>query len=240
MFDTSFGWIVCLISFIVRVYMKHPGLPHKPNVVSSMSTFPDFPLHQQYDVIVVDAPWKYHKTHPSLRGLAPYPCLSLHVLRSLPVAQISKKNSVLLMWTTGPLMGDAIALMGVWGFTYKTVFLVWCKVSQSGLPRMLMGRYTRSCHEFMLIGVRGKTQHLKKASNIMQRVPDQKDDEADFDILIKDVIHRHSQKPSYAMHAIVSYFHTNTRKIELFSRERFEGFDAWGNELHPCFQINDE
>lgn len=205
-----------------------------------MSEFPDFPLHKQYDVIVVDPPWKYDKTHPSLRGLADYRCLSMHVLRTLPVDQISRTNSVLLMWTTGPLMGDAIALMQAWGFTYKTVFLVWCKVSKNGLPRMLMGRYTRSCHEFMLIGVRGKTQHLKKARNIMQRLEDQKNEQPDFDILVKDVIGRHSEKPTSAMRAILSFFHTDTRKIELFSRERYEGFDAWGNELNPCFQTNDD
>lgn len=72
----------------------------------------------------MDCPWTYvfDNYKPS------YPTLTDAELRVLPIKEISKDDSVLLMWTTGPMKEKALALIKYWNFTYKTSMFVWNKV----------------------------------------------------------------------------------------------------------------
>ena len=42
---------------------------------------------------------------------------------------------------------------------------------------------------------------------------------------------KHSRKPAVVRKLIGRWF-PDARKIEYFARERFPGWDAWGNEVH--------
>ena len=83
-----------------------------------------FPMWQgrKYQVIYADPPWSYAVNYASLQGIAPYPSMTLDDLKALPVADVAAPDSLLLLWTTNPLLPSALELIEAWGFAYVTVF----------------------------------------------------------------------------------------------------------------------
>jgi N6-adenosine-specific RNA methylase IME4 len=65
------------------------------------------------------------------------------------VAVPAADNVVLFLWTTVPMLPDALDVMAAWGFDYRSHF-VWIK------DKVGTGYGTRNAHELLLIGVRGK------------------------------------------------------------------------------------
>ena len=53
--------------------------------------------------------------------------MSIEELCALPVAELAAKDSALFMWATFPQLPEALRLIRVWGFTYKSVAFVWLK-----------------------------------------------------------------------------------------------------------------
>ena len=51
-----------------------------------------------------------------------YDTLTFNELTYLPIRRIAKPNSVLLMWTTGPMLDKAKSLIKIYGFRYITIF----------------------------------------------------------------------------------------------------------------------
>ena len=139
-----------------------------------------------------------------------YPTLKLRELKQLDVGSISADDCILFMWTTGPQLANSIELGQSWGFEYKTVAFVWDK--QVHNP----GRYTLSQTEFVLAFKKGRFPTPRGATNIRQLVS----------------VHRgkHSEKPEIVIDGITKMFPTQ-RKIELFARKNFVGWDNWGLEI---------
>ena len=77
-----------------------------------------------------------------------------------------------------------------------------------------MGHYTRGNAELCLLAVKGKLNILDHA--IYQ--------------IIESKIQKHSQKPQEVREKIVKLLGALPR-IELFAREKIEGWDSWGNEI---------
>ena len=100
----------------------------------------------KFSVIYADPPWQ-EPCASETRGLT-YPQMTLEELKALPVAAKSADDAVLLLWTTGPRLPDALDLMKAWGFKYISN-AVWVK------DKIGLGRWFRSQHEQLLIGVRG-------------------------------------------------------------------------------------
>lgn len=50
---------------------------------------------------------------------------------------------------------------------------------------------------------------------------------------------KHSQKPEEARQ-IIEYCYPNSTKIELFARQKIEGWDCWGNEIDSDIEIPQE
>jgi N6-adenosine-specific RNA methylase IME4 len=165
---------------------------------------------KDYQLIYADPPWEYK------RPLTPYPTMTNDELAALTVPAAAAKDSVLCLWATFPRMIDALDLMKAWGFTYKTQLFTWVKVTGSGAPRHGMGHYTRSNAEVVLIGVRGKGLKRRRkniGSVIMSRVRE------------------HSRKPDEVRDLLVDLFGNNTRRLEMFARTRYSGWDAFGNQV---------
>ena len=184
-----------------------------------MRSLMDVPPQKQYDLIVADPPWRYRDS--ATRGAAQhhYPTMSLPDLQSLIVPV--KEEALLLLWATGPLLDDAIALMHAWGFAYVSVLFVWLKTTKSGTPRTGMGHYTRSNCEFVLLGRRGNRGLTHWVRN--HAVPQ----------LIKAEPREHSRKPDEFFVALDALLTTNTLdKLEMFAREKRPGWDAWGDEIN--------
>jgi N6-adenosine-specific RNA methylase IME4 len=143
-------------------------------------------------------------------------------LKNLNVLNIAEENSVLFMWATFPKLKDAIELGGSWGFVYKTVAFTWIKRNKrSPTFFMGMGYYTRSNAEICLLFTRGKPLH-RISKSVLQ--------------ICDSPVQRHSQKPVEINSRIVSLFGDISR-IELFARNKTDGWDVWGNEVESDIDL---
>lgn len=173
--------------------------------------------NKKYDIIYADPPWRY-KNSENLAKISilngrldkPYPTMSLPELKALNIQNIAKPNCLLFMWVISPDLPMYIELMTSWGFSYSTVGFVWDK------QRINPGYYTCSQVELVLIGKIGKIPYPRGERNVRQ-----------FLSLPKSV---HSKKPDEIRNRITKMFPTQD-KIELFARNKFDGWDVWGNEI---------
>lgn len=193
---------------------------------------------KKYQIIYADPAWSYDDKSTSHGGGAEkhYSCMDLEEICALPVKDLSDKNCVLFIWVTMPFLEDCFQVIKAWGFIYKTCGFVWIKGNKriatkqtSWLPIdalddfMGMGRWTRSNAELCLIAVKGKIS--RKDPNVRQ--------------VIYSPIERHSKKPHEVRNRIVKLM-GDLPRVELFCRDKHEGWDAWGNEIESDLQLTAE
>jgi N6-adenosine-specific RNA methylase IME4 len=136
-------------------------------------------------------------------------------LRSLPVAEIADKDCVLFMWATFPNLFECFDVIKAWGFTYKTCGFVWTKTNKKSAGFFMgLGYWTRANAELCLIATKGSPKRVGKA--VRQ--------------LVISPLERHSKKPGCVRNRIVELM-GDVPRIELFAREKCEGWDAVGNEI---------
>lgn len=173
--------------------------------------FPD----KKYSVIYADPPWRYSDRGCNGNAESHYPTMKIQDLKNLPVNKIADKDCVLFLWATYPMLKEAIELIEAWGFKYKTIGFQWVKQNKSGNGFFFgLGRWTRGNTEPCLIAVNGKPKRID--NSISQ--------------LVISPIGRHSAKPAEVRKRIVKLI-GDVPRIELFAREKAEGWDAWGNEI---------
>jgi N6-adenosine-specific RNA methylase IME4 len=122
------------------------------------------------------------------------------------------------MWTTDYHLKQAIALCEAWEFKYSTVAFYWHKGN-----RPMVGQYTLKEMEQCLLFRRGSVPQPRGARNMRQFIMEEK--------------REHSRKPDAIRNAISVMFPTQ-RKIELFSRGTYPGWQVWGNQV-PTPAAND-
>jgi len=179
----------------------------------------EFP-NKKYKIIYADPPWSYDNknTGGSMKSGAAeqYDTMPLDEIKNLPIKKICHKDCVLFMWATTPLLEEAFEVIKAWGFRYKTC-IYWRKIMSLG-----MGYWFRGQVEVLIVAVKGDIKAFR-----CQR--------ANF---IQTKVRRHSQKPTemYGWIEEISKKHDLEPKIELFARERREGWDAYGNQLPDTIQ----
>lgn len=172
----------------------------------------------KYRLIYADPPWSYRnkKTGGSMKSgsIAKYPTMSLQEICELPISDISAAESVLFLWATVPLLPEAFQVMERWGFKYKTM-LTWRKIMSLG-----MGFWFRGQTEHLLLGVKGKVKafRIQKANFIQCKAG------------------KHSQKPD-EFRELIELTGLQPR-IELFARQKVDGWDVWGNEVKSDIVIS--
>lgn len=178
-----------------------------------------------YSVIYADPPWSYkqHGTGPKSRGNAEqhYHTMRVEDICNLPVQRLAGggRGCALFMWATFPTIPDALKVMDAWGFTYKTAAFVWVKKNgKSNTNFWGMGAYTRANAEVCLLGV---TPGFKANQNVKSHSVHQ---------VIEAPVQAHSVKPEETRRRIVELL-GDVPRIELFARQRADGWDAWGDEL---------
>ena len=204
----------------------HPEARRRAKANPLAELYPPLP-HAVYDILYADPPWDYggklQYDRSSLKAenegfqkgiflsaaAFQYPTLTLRQLKELPVQSIAAPDCLLFLWTTGPQLANAVELGAAWGFDYKTVAFVWDK--QMHNP----GRYTLSQTEFCLVFKRGRIPTPRGARNVRQ--------------LVSCPRGAHSEKPRQVIEGITRMF-PRQRKIELFARRAWEGWDRWGLE----------
>jgi len=179
-----------------------------------------------YQVILADPPWPYTPGGSQYTGQAKYPTMKLKEMKKIPVWDIAEKDCALLLWTTSVFIPSALKLIEYWGFKYVTMFAVWRKVYADGTPVTGCGHYTRSCHEFILLGRKGRIKQFRRRTDLSQLISDEHTIVAERST--------HSTKPLTSYHLIEEFFNVD-RKIELFARQKHAGFDSWGLDLDGYF-----
>jgi N6-adenosine-specific RNA methylase IME4 len=165
-----------------------------------------------YDVILADPEWRF-EVRSRATGLGRsadrhYRTSPTEVIAARPVASIAKRDAVLLLWATVPMLPHALRVMAAWGFDYKS-HCVWVK------PGIGTGYWFRNRHELLLLGTRG-------------RVPAPAP-ETLWPSTIEAPRRRHSEKPEF-QYALVDAYFPGTERIELNARQRRLGWDFWGLE----------
>ena len=190
---------------------------------------------KKYNIIYADPPWSYYndmtvrpeENHSGLGQLkkVPYPVMSSHDIKQVPVSKIAADDSILLIWTTDYHLSRCIDVIKAWGFEYKTVGFAWQKLNNSGNPVSFMGAYTlKSGVELCLLATRGKLAS-KLVVNRKVRA------------LLQSKREAHSKKPDEIRNRINTLF-GDIPRIELFARNKSEGWDVWGNEVDSDIDLS--
>ena len=173
--------------------------------------------NKKYGVIYADPPWLFRTRSDKGKEKSPekhYDCMSLNDICNMNIKDISKPDSVLLMWVCDPMLDQAFKVIDAWGFTYKTVGFTWAKTNKNTMGFFTgLGYWTRGNPEMCLLATRGRPK--RKSKSISQLVISQRK--------------KHSEKP--LLHKDIEDL-VDGPYIELFARAKPRaGWDYWGNEL---------
>ena len=177
----------------------------------------DFP-QKKYSIIYADPPWTF-KTYSSKgkeRGVEKhYHCMTKEDIQALPVNRIAAEDCVLFLWVTWPCIQEGLELIEKWGFQYKTCAFNWVKRNRKSDGWFWgLGFWTLSISDVCLLATKG---HPKRISKSVHQVCDAR-------------VRAHSQKPDEIRDKIVALV-GDLPRIELFAREKADGWDAWGDEV---------
>ena len=173
---------------------------------------------KKYGVIYADPPWHFKVRSDKGKGRSPenhYPLMSLDDICKMNVRDISLPDSVLLLWVCDPMLDQAFKVIEAWGFQFKTVGFTWAKTNSKSLGFFTgLGYWTRSNPEMCLLATKGKPKRV--GGNV--------------DRLVVSERREHSRKPDRIRNDIIELC-GDLPRIELFARQKFDGWDAWGNEV---------
>ncbi len=180
--------------------------------------------NKKYNVIYADPPWHYgsksavNNTKGSeIKPLSDhYNTLSLEDLKLLPIDSLTEKDVACFMWVTDSHIDEALDIFKAWGFQYKTIAFNWSKTTSKGNYCKNVAPWTMKSSEICLLGTKGAMSKNKQANNIESLVIAERT--------------KHSKKPDEVRKRIDLLF-GNLPKIELFARQKTEGWDVWGNEV---------
>lgn len=176
-----------------------------------MIPFPD----KTYSVIYADPPWSYRNKGTRAAADKHYSTMSLEDIKALPVREIAADDCALFLWATFPMLREALDVIQAWGFAYKTAAFVWAKQNRRTQGWFWgLGNWTRSNAELCLLATRGKPKRVSAGIHSLVVAP----------------VGLNSAKPPQVREQIVRLM-GDVPRVELFARERAEGWDAWGDEV---------
>lgn len=179
---------------------------NKPDAVET-PPFPD----KKYRCIVIDPPWPVKKIEREERpnqGLElDYPTMSIEEIeKKVPITDLANPEGChVFLWVTHKFLPEGLNLFEKWGVKYQCI-LTWVK--PTGMTPFSWMYNT----EHVLFGRIGNLDLLKKGIKLSFNAS----------------VTRHSEKPS-CFFDIVRQASPEPR-LEMFVRQKHEGFDPWGSE----------
>lgn len=180
-------------------------------------------MNKKYQIILADPPWEY-KQFSKDKGIDPkfgsvlsqYKTLTVEEICNLPIKDIADDSCILFLWVTMPNLDRAFEVIKAWGFKYKTCAYCWVKLNPKGVGIYSgLGHWTNGNAELCLLATKKKyPRRIVKNSKQIQMFPRG----------------RHSAKPIEIKNEIVRFI-GDLPRIELFAREKTEGWDVFGNEV---------
>jgi len=171
--------------------------------------FPD----KQYQIIYADPPWEvkrgplWNSNGPS-RPL-PYPTMKIQEIKELGVYEIAHKNCHLYLWVINKYIPQAYEVAKSWGFNVSCL-LTWCK-PRHGIG--IGGTFVQTS-EHLLFCRKGNLPSKKRIDTTW----------------FEHKRLSHSTKPDFFRKMILEVS-GDLPRIELFARNKFDGWDSWGNEI---------
>lgn len=173
-----------------------------------------------YHTILIDPPWAFrtYTEDDAIAQRAPgqhYPTMPLNEIAGLPIPKLAARNCALFMWAVDAHLLQALKLIDIWGFTYRTRAFTWIK------PGIGMGYWTRKQTETCLLATYGSPGRYAK----------------DVREVIEAPRREHSRKPDEIYDRIEAL--VGGPYLEMFARKTRPGWDSWGNETRK-FDNEDE
>ena len=182
-----------------------------------------------YEIIYADFPWPY-----TSYGTAKLPYLSMTEaeIASFDWSRFCAKSCVVFSWMTAPKMDVAFRCAEEWkrrhGLHFQGIPYVWVKTRQDGAPLGASGVRPRLVKPTVEYCAAFSTTKGKRTFPLLT------ESQRNTVFSPKDTLH--SRKPEEVRQNIVSLL-GNRPRIELFARERSDGWDAWGHEVAPVRKI---
>lgn len=178
----------------------------------------------KYKIVLADPPWSYKvwcKKGIGRNAENHYPTMNVEDICALPIADIVAKDSVLFLWVTFPNLQEAFRVIEVWGYKFCTVAFVWVKKNKKVDSWFMgLGHWTRSNAEICILAKKGNPKRISKSVRQIIDTP----------------IEFHSKKPDETRDRIVELM-GDLPRIELFARQKTEGWDVWGNEVESNIKL---
>ncbi len=178
-------------------------------------------MKKKYQIIYADPPWSYNDQGCQGTMANHYKGMKLKNIMDLSVKNIADNNCILFLWATYPMYAEALKVIDAWGFKYKSIGFQWIKLNKKNKkPFFGLGRWTRGNTEPCLLATKGKPKRISASVSQMVFAP----------------LRKHSQKPNEVRNRIIELM-GDLPRIELFAREKTEGWDVWGNEVEPDIDL---
>lgn len=177
---------------------------------------------KRYQIIYADPPWNFNFANRDLKDKSHlYPTMKSKDIVDLPIKDLADNDCILFLWIMNSELPLALEVIKSWGFEYKTVAFIWAKLTKNGKYHFGGGNWTRSNPEICLLATKGKIK--RKSASVRN--------------LVVSPLREHSRNPDKIRNAIIELV-GDLPRIELFAREKTEGWDVWGNEVKSDIELN--
>ena len=183
-------------------------------------------VNKKYQIIYADPPWSYADklgSNTAKMGACEYhyKTMTHSQLLELPINKLADDNCILFLWVTMPKLNEVFDYIKAWGFTYKTVAFTWVKLNpKAGTVFKGIGRWVQGNAELVLLCTKGHPKRISKS------VPQ----------IVMAKRGKHSVKPEEVRDRIMKLM-GDLPRIELFARQKTEGWDVWGNEVESDIEL---
>ena len=183
------------------------------DLLSEINAKPVYITTGEYETIVVDPPWPMQKIKREVRPNQQefdYPVMTVDELKDFgkTVRDLVAHDTHLFLWTTQKFLPESWEVIANWGFTY-ILTMVWHK--NGGYQPFGLPQYNA---EFVVYARHGAPKFV---------------DTKDFFCCFSGERREHSRKPDEFYNLVKRV--TKGPRLDVFSREKREGFDQYGNEV---------
>lgn len=175
-------------------------------------------------VLYVDPPWRFQTFSEDAGDRAPpYPTMTMDEIAALPLVDLAARDCWLFCWTSGPYLWETLKIIQGWGFTYSSRAFTWVKLQRKGEGfHRGLGKTTRKNTEEVILAKLGSPPIIARPDELLVT------EDEDFGEVFVGRLREHSRKPDEIRSRIEQM--TVGPRLELFARQQFPGWRAWGNE----------
>jgi site-specific DNA-methyltransferase (adenine-specific) len=194
---------------------------------------------KKYNIIYADPPWRFksgirsskqidgkyqYYTPDTTVGDGRYNTQPDEWIKQLPIKSLADNDCVLFLWTCETTLPLALECINVWGFKYINIAFIWNKKERTGKQVCFYGGWTMRGSEICLLATKGSIHSKIQSHKVRQLVEAYRDKRY------------HSRKPDEVRERIVSLM-GDLPRIELFARQKIQGWDSWGNEIDSDIEL---